>query len=287
MQTNFLHDNRRIESRETYDKAKSSISPRSSPRSVLDVDDIHGDGDGDGDGGETFFVGPGPPKWGIVGDSHYQQPNSIDANCGCFQFMDFFCQRGQNKQDTFVSIPIQDIRLVDEEQISRDDLEKTKNKRYIGNTSFSGQRDEEGESRAEEEEERMDCPSCHHVPSMDEIFSKPLIDFDDDDDDDGDQIYEGQYNRSFSSSSFSEGDGNDGEHGSDDKSEESSIVSFDPKEFEEQEFEADFGLPETKSSLLLHESNRSLHLPTIQEHDEEETSLSCDIDVWEQITKVF
>ncbi len=253
----FLNDNRRIQGGETFFKKTKSITPRW-PRGVVDDN-------------ETFFV-DAQPRWGIIGDYSYQP---IDGNCGCFRFWDFFCSREQHEKDTFANIPIRDIQLVEEKPESRDHQNRINIENCKENASLSGRR-EEGESRVEEEK-IDDFSSCQHVPSMDEIFSKPLLDYDEDEY--NKQIDEVEFKRSFSSSSFSEGsgDGNDRDNGnisSDDKSDESS-ASFDPIEFEEQEFEVDFGMPDVKPTLLLHDSNRSLRLPTIEENVE--NSFSCDI----------
>lgn len=257
MQSSSLNSNRGILRR--FDQITKSLDAPSSPQSVVDGD-------------------------AVLRRQPVDDEVARTVVCGCFQFWDFF--GGNDNDDSFTSILLKDIKpvreedLTDQQQIrntprSRSNVQNENiNEPGINQiVDFLDDSFNEENHCVEDEKDNMDS---HVVTIQTEI--ETFQNFNEEKEDD-------QIKISFSLTTFSEGEasrshGDNEEHYDDeqkileeDNSSGSSSLSFDPTEFEEQDFEADYGLPEINRNFNIEPQQD--YLPTIQENVE--NSFSCEV----------
>lgn len=188
----------------------------------------------------------------------------IDIGCGCFNFLDFF-HRGSDERDDFVNVPIDPIE--NNSLVFEDEKEYNMKKYQICvNGGGDGEKEIRDDHVSNHEENANEYSTDQELHKRNDCI----------------------INLSFTNSSFSEGD--DSGHANqlddnDEKSDSSSTLSFDQNDFEEQEFENDYGINNNTGTILNISFNAHAHarigetkLETIIENeDEAETSYSCDV----------
>ncbi len=189
----------------------------------------------------------------------------IGIGCGCFNFLDYF-HRGSDERDDFVNVSIDPTR----NSILFEDEKEYIIKEYQTFVNDGGGGD------IELREDHISV--SNHEENAEKISSDQEIQ----------KHNDCIINSSFSDSSFSEGDDTGHENQfnyNDEKSDSSSTLSFEQNDFEEQEFENDYGVNNITDNILNLSFNAHTHarigetkLETIIENeDEAETSYSCDV----------
>jgi hypothetical protein len=298
IQTNFIRPNQRIGINPEINTKDKEIVPPNSPTGVV--------------GSEPLFEERQQPQ--LVEEDYnnndYEYQPTTNLACGCFNFLDFFNKEKQD--DNFISIPIKNVntgeqggKFIDPTNSNYDIKEGVHDQGWYDNRGETNRFPQrifgQNESRISSDEEELNVVNYHrdkphdntslfNVTSDGVMFNDGYGDLGEMDDVD--------IQLSFSMTCFSENDDteeytNEGateltnEHiqhvqYSDANSDDSSTLSFEASEFDEQEFEAGFDIEvdddtfnESDPSLMSLNAIDAHKLPTIQENVE--NSFSCDV----------